>query len=57
MAEDFKSVLKSWRGNLSPKEAAFKLGIKMRTYYSYEDGTRTPQNLAMAELKRRMVSK
>jgi DNA-binding XRE family transcriptional regulator len=46
--------LKVWRGKLYQKEAAAKLDIPLPTYRKYEKGKRTPNKLALAELKRRM---
>lgn len=47
--------LKQWRGRLYQKEAADKLQIPLPTYRKYEAGKRTPNKLALAELKRRMA--
>lgn len=50
----FKDEIRKWRGKLYQKEAADKLDIPLATYRKYEIGKRTPQKLAMIELKRRM---
>lgn len=54
MAEQFKRTLKRWRGTRYQKEAADDLRIPLPSYRKYENGKRTPNKLAMAELQRRM---
>jgi hypothetical protein len=46
--------LREWRGKRYLKEAAAILDIPLPTYRKYESGERHPNNLAEAELKRRM---
>lgn len=46
--------LKLWRGKRYRKEAAAILRIPLPTYRKYEEGKRTPNKLAMAELERRL---
>jgi Helix-turn-helix len=50
----FSEELKRWRGSLYQKEAAAKLDIPLPSYRKYENGKRTPNKLAIAELRRRM---
>lgn len=47
--------LRVWRGKRYRKEAASDLGIPLATYRKYEEGKRTPNKLAMAELERRLL--
>jgi len=47
--------LKIWRGKLYQKEAAAILDLPIPTYRKYENGKRTPNKLALAELERRML--
>ena len=54
MSELLSYRLKAWRGKLRQKEAAEKLGLPLPTYRKYENGHRTPNALALAELERRM---
>lgn len=54
---NFPKELKAWRGKLYQKEAASDLEIPLASYRKYENGKRTPNKLAMAELLRRMVQK
>ncbi len=50
----FKDELREWRGRLRQKEAAEKLDVPVATFRKWEIGKRTPNKLAMAEIKRRM---
>lgn len=52
-----KDELKAWRGKRRQKQAAADLDIPLATYRKYEKGKRTPNNLALAELRRRMEAK
>lgn len=49
-----KDRLKTWRGKRYRKEAAALLDIPLATYRKYEEGRRTPNKLALAELERRL---
>jgi hypothetical protein len=51
----FKRKIRLWKGDLSLKEAAVKLGVDYPSMRKYATGKRTPSKLAMAELERRMV--
>ena len=46
--------LNLWRGNRNAKTAASDLDIPLPTYRKYLSGKRTPNKLAIAELRRRM---
>jgi hypothetical protein len=48
--------LKIWQGKRNAKAAAADLDIPLPTFRKYLNGKRTPCNLALAELKRRMES-
>lgn len=52
-----KDDLRAWRGKRRQKQAASDLDIPLATYRKYEKGKRTPNPLAMAELRRRMEAK
>lgn len=54
MSEHFARKLRRWRGPRSVKEAASDLQIPYGTYRKYEEGKRTPNNLALAEINRRL---
>ena len=54
---NFSEELKAWRGKLYQKEAASNLDIPLTSYRKYENGKRTPNKLAMAELRRKMEQK
>jgi len=56
MTERLSKRLKIWRGKLRQKEAADRLDIPLPTYRKYENGHRTPNKLALAELERRMAA-
>jgi len=56
MAELLKDRLKIWRGKRYQKEAASDLDLPLPTYRKYENGKRTPNKLAMAELERRLLA-
>lgn len=49
-----KKELAQWQGNRNAKTAAFDLQIPLPTFRKYRNGKRTPNKLALAELKRRM---
>ena len=49
-----RKELKLWQGNRNAKTAAFDLDLPLPTFRKYLNGKRTPNKLAMAELKRRM---
>lgn len=57
MIMNFTEELRTWRGKLRQKEAADLLKIPLPSYRKYENGKRTPNKLAMAELRRRMEQK
>lgn len=54
MSQLLADRLRLWRGKRYIKEAAAILGLPMGTYRKYEEGKRTPNKLAMAELERRL---
>lgn len=54
MGEPFKNQLRKWRGNRIQKEGASLLNVPVATFRKWEYGKRTPNKLAMAEIKRRM---
>jgi DNA-binding transcriptional regulator YiaG len=56
MAELLKDRLKKWRGDRRQKNAADDLRVSLATYRKWENGKRTPNALAMAELDRRIIS-
>lgn len=49
-----KKELAQWQGNRNAKTAAFDLDLPIPTFRKYLNGKRTPNKLAMVELKRRM---
>jgi len=57
LTEQFKDVLKAWRGTLRQKEAAAKLDVPLSTFRKWENGKQTPVKLARIELERRMNGK
>jgi transcriptional regulator with XRE-family HTH domain len=54
MSQLLADRLRLWRGKRYIKEAADILGIPIGTYRKYEEGKRTPNKLALAELERRL---
>jgi DNA-binding transcriptional regulator YiaG len=50
----FKKELRKWRGKRLQKQAADLLKVKAQTYSTWEQGRRTPSDLARLELRRRM---
>jgi len=54
MIKTLAQKLNEWRGSRNAKEAASDLGIPLPSYRKYLNGKRSPNNLAMAELDRRM---
>lgn len=55
MSQLLADRLRQWRGKRYIKEAAAILGLPMGTYRKYEEGKRTPNKLALAELERRIT--
>ena len=49
-----KKELQIWQGNRNAKTAASDLDLPLATFRKYRNGKRTPNKLALAELKRRM---
>jgi hypothetical protein len=49
-----KKELEIWQGKRNAKTAAADLDIPLATFRKYRNGKRTPNKLALAELKRRM---
>lgn len=56
MAQSFADKLARWQGARTNGEAAKLLGIPKVTFRKYLYGDRTPGELAMAELERRMAA-
>lgn len=54
MANMLAKQMRKWRGKRCIKDAAATLGLPYGTYRKYEEGRRTPNALALAELQRRM---
>ncbi len=56
MAAMFKDKLLTARNSLKllQKEIADKLGVSVETYRSWEKGRRTPSNLAIPEIEKRL---
>ena len=54
MSELFKDRLKRWRGKLRQKEAAEVLGVPLETLRKWEYGKRTPKQITLCEIERRM---
>lgn len=54
MSDLFKDRLKKWRGKLRQKEAAEILGVPLGTLRTWEYGKRTPKQITMCEIERRM---
>lgn len=50
----FSEQLKMWRGELTQKEAADKLGVPFETYRGWEYKKHFPSLLARAEVERRL---
>jgi len=50
----FSKRLRKWRWKRLQKEAAFDLGIPLRTFQSWEQGVRAPSKLSLVEVERRM---
>lgn len=50
-----KNDLRAWRGNRNAKTAASDLDVPLPSYRKYLTGKRTPNKLAEAELRRRML--
>lgn len=57
MANSFAQRLRKWRKfkGLVQKQAAEVLKVNLRTYQNWEEGRWEPQELALAELERRMM--
>jgi hypothetical protein len=54
MGQLLSKRLRRWRGKRYIKEAAALLNIPVGSYRKYEEGKRTPNKLALAELERRL---
>ena len=49
-----KKELEIWQGKRNAKTAASDLQIPLATFRKYRNGKRTPNKLALAELRRRL---
>jgi len=54
MAKDLSNEFKIWRGKRRMKEVAALLNVPVKTYESWEYGLRSPSELALVEVRRRM---
>jgi DNA-binding transcriptional regulator YiaG len=53
-ADTFASRLRAWRGSRLQKEAAYILGVPLKTYVNWEQMRNTPGRSAMEHLSGRM---
>lgn len=53
---EFSRLLKAWRGKLFQKEAADRLGVPLRTYQNWENGSRKPARTCMNCVREKMTA-